>query len=68
MTFEKQVKEAKKKELENRIIRDAIFIILGIAFLVLSFLSAYKDKKDNDKTDDKKISIIEENSFIRKCI
>lgn len=68
MTFEKQVKEAKKKQLENRIIRDAIFIILGIAFLVISFLSAYKDKNNNDKKGDKKVSIVEENSFINECI
>lgn len=41
MTFNKQVEEAKKKKLENRIIRDLVFIILGVIFLVISFVVAY---------------------------
>ena len=47
MTFEKQLKDAKKKKLENRIIRDVVFIILGITFLIISFVSAYN--KNNEK-------------------
>ena len=44
MTFENQVKEAKEKQLESRIIRDIVFIILGVIFLIISILIAYKDK------------------------
>ena len=69
MTFEKQVNEAKKKKLENRIIRDITFIILGTVFLAISFLSAYnKNKKEQKKVQDKKVSIIEKNSFTYDCI
>lgn len=67
MTFDKQVEEAKKRKLESRIIRDMIFIILGIIFLALSFLAAYKDK-NNNKSDNKEVSINEKNSFIKGCI
>lgn len=41
MTFDKQVEEAKKKKLESRILRDLVFIILGVIFLVISFIVAY---------------------------
>lgn len=58
MTFDKQVEEAKRKKLESRIIRDMVFIILGIIFLALSFLTAYKDK-NNNKSDNKKASLYE---------
>lgn len=51
MTFDKQVKEAKQKRFENRILRDFIFIILGIIFLAISFFRAYKD--DNKNTSNK---------------
>lgn len=69
MTFEKQVNEAKKKKLENRIIRDITFILLGITFLAISFLSAYnKNKKEQKKVQDEKVSIIEKNSFTYDCI
>lgn len=67
MTFDKQVEEAKKRKLESRIIRDMTFIILGIIFLALSFLAAYKDK-NNNKTEKKEVSINEKNSFIIGCI
>ena len=51
MTFEKQVKEAKRKKLESRMTRDIVFILLGIIFLVISFIMAYKtDKKENKNT------------------
>lgn len=41
MTFDKQVEEAKKKKLESRILRDLAFIILGVIFLIISFIVAY---------------------------
>lgn len=41
MKFEKQVAEAKKKQLEARMTRDIIFIILGVIFLAISIISAY---------------------------
>lgn len=64
MTFDKQVKEAKRKKLENRIIRDIVFIILGISFLVISFITAYsKDKKQNNN-----VGMMNKNSFVTYCI
>lgn len=48
MKFEKQLEDAKKKQLANRIARDAIFIILGIIFLAISISNSVKQsKKDN---------------------
>lgn len=62
MTFEKQVKNAKEKQLQNRIIRDAIFIILGIVFLIISIFSAYNNSdKKNDKKEDNKIQVTKKN-------
>lgn len=56
MTFENQVKEAKRQKLENKIVRDVIIILLGIAFLVASFMLNNKsDKKKNNKVTTKKI-------------
>ena len=63
MTFKKQVKEAKNKQLENRLFRDIIFIILGITFLIISFVSAYKNNKIEEE---KKVSINRKNSLYRK--
>lgn len=51
MTFEKQLKDAKKKKLENRIIRDVVFIILGITFLIISFVSAYNKNNEKENTN-----------------
>ena len=49
--FEEQVKEAKRKRLESRIVRDIIFIILGLFFLILSIFSAQKEKnKETQKS------------------
>lgn len=48
MTFDKQVKEAKRKQIESRIVRDAIFLILGVIFLLISIFSAANEKKNND--------------------
>ena len=51
MTFDKQVKEAKQKQLESRITRDVVFILLGIIFLAISIFHTIKEnkveKKDN---------------------
>ena len=48
-TFEEQVKEAKAERLQYRIVRDAVFIVLGIFFLILSIYSAQKDKEKEIK-------------------
>lgn len=53
MTFEKQLKDAKKKKLENRIIRDVVFIILGITFLIISFISAYNKNNEKENSNNK---------------
>ena len=53
MTFDKQVEIAKEKKLESRIIKDAIFIILGIIFLLISIFSAVNNKKDENKNNQK---------------
>lgn len=53
MTFEKRLKDAKKKKLENRIIRDVVFIILGITFLIISFVSAYNKNNEKENTNNK---------------
>ena len=43
MTFDKQVKEAKKKKLENNITRDILLILAGIIFLVITiYIKFYK--------------------------
>ena len=59
MTFEKQLKKKKKKKLENRIIRDVVFIILGITFLIISFVSAYN--KNNEKENNNNKINVQEN-------
>lgn len=48
MTFDKQVKEAKRKQVESRIVRDVVFLVLGITFLLISIFSAANEKKDNN--------------------
>ena len=58
MKFEQQVKEAKAKKLEYRILRDAIFIILGIVFLIISIFSAYAKKQDNFSENSKEKKVI----------
>ena len=43
MTFDKQVKEAKKKKIESNIVRDILFIICGIIFLAIAiYVNFYK--------------------------
>ena len=47
MKFDEQVKEAKSQRYENKIIRDVILIVLGILFLIITFITSY----NNDKND-----------------
>lgn len=51
MTFDKQLKDAKAKQLISRITRDVVFLLLGITFLVISIFRTIKEnkleKKDN---------------------
>ena len=63
MTFDKQVEKAKEEKLKSRIIRDVVFIVLGITFLLISILMAYNDsKKEDNKSNDKKVTNINEKS------
>lgn len=48
MKFEDQVKKAKEHQLQNRIIKDVVFILLGIVFLIISIFMAVKDQKNNE--------------------
>lgn len=57
MTFEKQVQEAKVKELETKMLRGFIFIILGVIFLIISIVSAYYKENSTNKNTDKEVSI-----------
>lgn len=50
MTFDKQVKEAKVKQLQSRIIRDVIFIVLGITFLLISILISYNNANNSNES------------------
>lgn len=61
MTFEKQVQKAKEEKLKYRIIRDILFIILGITFLTISIFMSFKEKEENTKNNNetKKISQIQ---------
>lgn len=54
MTFEKQVEKAKEEKLKYRIIRDVVFIILGIVFLAISIFVSYKNKENNVNKNDNK--------------
>lgn len=51
MTFEKQVKEAKEKQLQSRIIRDVVFLLLGIIFLVISIFSSIREKDNKENNE-----------------
>ena len=63
MTFDKQVEKAKEEKLKSRIIRDVVFIVLGITFLLISILMAYNDnKKEGNKGNNKKTTNINEKS------
>lgn len=52
MTFDKQVEEAKKKKLQSRILRDLVFIILGIIFLAISIVVAVINKDDENTVNE----------------
>ena len=52
MTFEKQVEKAKEEKLKYRIIRDVVFIILGIVFLAISIFVSFKNKENNVNKND----------------
>ena len=63
MTFDKQVEKAKEEKLKSRIIRDVVFIVLGITFLLISILMSYNDsKKEDNKSNNKKVTNINEKS------
>ena len=47
--FDEQLKEAKAERLQFRIVRDVVFILLGITFLALSIYSAQQDKDRKTK-------------------
>ena len=59
MKFDKQVEKAKEEKLKNRIIRDVVFVILGITFLVISIICSYNKEKNNtnENTKANKVSI-----------
>lgn len=58
MKFEQQVKEAKAKKLEYRMLRDIIFIVLGIVFLLISIFSSYAKKQENSNNKSKEKKVI----------
>lgn len=59
MTFEKQVKKAKEKQLQYRITRDVVFILLGITFLAISiFLSIKENNSENKQVKEKTTTTI----------
>jgi len=59
MTFDKQVEKAKEEKLKYRIIRDVIFIVLGITFLVISIFVSYSDsKKESNNTGKKTTTVV----------
>lgn len=59
MTFDKQVKEAKKNQLMSRITRDIVFMVLGIIFLAISIFLSYKDSKNNESNNVNKTTVKE---------
>ena len=57
MTFDKQVKNAKEKQLQNRITRDVVFMLLGLTFLTISIFSTIKEKNDEKNVTEKTTKI-----------
>lgn len=57
MTFDKQVKNAKEKQLQNRITRDVVFMLLGLTFLAISIFSTIKEKNDEKNVKEKTTKI-----------
>lgn len=51
MKFDDQVKKAKEEKLKYRITRDLLFIALGIIFLIVSIILAYKDNNTEIKNN-----------------
>lgn len=58
MTFDKQVEKAKVEKLKYRILRDTIFIILGVVFLIISIFMSFKenDKKTEEQNNNHNIT------------
>ena len=57
MTFDKQVKNAKEKQLQNRITRDVVFMLLGLTFLAISIFSTIKEKNNEKNVKEKTTKI-----------
>ena len=57
MTFDKQVKNAKEKQLQNRITRDVVFMLLGLTFLTISIFSTIKEKNNEKNVKEKTTKI-----------
>ena len=45
MSFDDQVKKAKEKQLQHRITRDIVFVLLGLTFLAISVFSSIMENK-----------------------
>lgn len=58
MTFDKQVKNAKEKQLQNRITRDVVFMLLGLTFLAISIFSTIKEKNNEKNVKETTTKII----------
>ena len=56
-TFDKQVKKAKEKQLQNRITRDVVFMLLGLTFLAISIFSTIKEKNNEKNVKEKTTKI-----------
>lgn len=57
MTFDKQVKNAKEKQLQYRITRDVVFMLLGLTFLAISIFSTIKEKNNEKNVKEKTTKI-----------
>ena len=57
MTFDKQVKNAKEKQLQNRITRDIVFMLLGLTFLAISIFFTIKEKNNEKNVKEKTTKI-----------
>ena len=57
MTFDKQVEKAKEKQLQNRITRDVVFMLLGLTFLAISIFSTIKEKNNEKNVKEKTTKI-----------
>ena len=66
MKFDDQVKKAKEEKLKYRITRDLLFIALGIIFLIVSIILAYKDNNNNNNTEIKNNNSIKNSNDIKK--